>query len=515
MRLLGMRHRHQPWLAALSALSAAAVITSCGSNGSKTSPTPATSSANAVGVTVAFAAPRTGSVRQADVLQFKATAAFADGSSGDCTEAAAWASSNEQVARVNPQKRGEVTAVAGGDATISAVCGSLKASFSVSVLGVTQLTAALPSGRANALIIGERVPLIASAQFADGTTEACSAGTATWTSSDVSIVTVSADGTAQALAPGNATITSTCRFSSNSLSLGVRPGLRIRGLENEPFVLLAQPRINIYTDLLNANGTIGASCQATFTSSDLSVLTVSPAGSGGTIVPRKLGEATITATCGANAATTTVRVAHYNIAGTVRKSDGTPLAGASVGTYRSQYSDLGPIAETVSAADGSYVLPADRSPAYIAVRAEGYHPATLPPATWTRQPTMQVADTQLSPTPQPQPAPPLVNLSDAVCNAANFTALCPGTTLVKGAQFQVAGSGRLRVETTLDSVPANTSVVVALYCGSGSSADLPYEWESNTVRYYQVSASCPTYSLRVSNMSDYPRVTFHIVAAIR
>ncbi len=85
---------------------------------------------------------------------------------------------------------------------------------SVASVAVTPSTATLVS-------LGETVQLAASAQEASGNT--ISGKTFTWSSSDVSIATVSSSGLATAIANGAATITATTEGVQGSASLTVSP----------------------------------------------------------------------------------------------------------------------------------------------------------------------------------------------------------------------------------------------------------------------------------------------------
>ncbi len=110
----------------------------------------------------------------------------------------AWTSSNEQVATVSD---GTVTAVAAGDATITATYSGKNAVCTVTVNPEPALDPSITLDKSSvSLTVGQSVTL--NATTANGT------GDVAWTSSDEQVATVSA-GTVTAVAAGEATITAT------------------------------------------------------------------------------------------------------------------------------------------------------------------------------------------------------------------------------------------------------------------------------------------------------------------
>lgn len=141
--------------------------------------------------------------------QFIAVALFFDGTSQDVTSSALWTSSDEAVATVGnvPGVHGLVTAHAAGVATITADYGGLQGSGTVTGTAATLQGIHLTPPQA-VLPKGATQPFTVRGTFSDGSSVDMTTQVA-WTSSDGTIVTVSADGVATAEAQGAATVTAT------------------------------------------------------------------------------------------------------------------------------------------------------------------------------------------------------------------------------------------------------------------------------------------------------------------
>ena len=131
------------------------------------------------------------SLKVGEKVQLTATVNPADATDKTVT----WSSSDESVATVSAT--GEVTAVALGEAVITASNGAVRAECKVTVVAtpVESIELNLP---ASSLKVGEKVQLTATVNPADATDK-----TVTWYSSDESVATVSATGEVTAVAPGN------------------------------------------------------------------------------------------------------------------------------------------------------------------------------------------------------------------------------------------------------------------------------------------------------------------------
>jgi hypothetical protein len=159
--------------------------------------------------------------------QFAAIGTYTDGSTQDLTTSASWSSSVVGIAMINSS--GQATSEAIGTTTISATSGSMSGS---TILTVTQaalhsiaVTPAIPSVPA-----GETQQFTATGTFTDGTIQDIT-NTVSWSSSDLTVATVSmtspTSGLAQALAVGTTTIAASAAGTSGSTTLTVTPAVII------------------------------------------------------------------------------------------------------------------------------------------------------------------------------------------------------------------------------------------------------------------------------------------------
>jgi len=117
-----------------------------------------------------------------------------------------WASSDEAVATVNAE--GKVTAVALGEATVTATCGEVSTYCTVTVVATPAESITISQETAT-LKVGETVELTATVMPEDATDK-----TVSWTSSDEAVATVDAEGKVTAVALGEAEITATAADGS-------------------------------------------------------------------------------------------------------------------------------------------------------------------------------------------------------------------------------------------------------------------------------------------------------------
>ena len=129
----------------------------------------------------------------------------------------AWKSSNEAVATVDGN--GKVTAVANGDAVITATCGDKTATCAVNVS--TKLQAIQLNKTTMELNKGKTEKLVVSYTPTDTTDPK----DVVWKSSNEAVATVAADGTVIAVAPGEATIIATCGNKTASCQVTVKSPL--------------------------------------------------------------------------------------------------------------------------------------------------------------------------------------------------------------------------------------------------------------------------------------------------
>lgn len=154
--------------------------------------------------------------------QMTAMGTYSNGTTKDLTGAATWSSSSPSVATV--AAGGMVTAVAGGSLSISAKMGNVSgaANLTVTVNVVLASIAVTPANPAAAP--GTKEQFIATGSYSDGTTQNLT-GSATWSSSNTAVATISTtmptQGLAKTLAAGSSTITATSGTVSGSTTLTV------------------------------------------------------------------------------------------------------------------------------------------------------------------------------------------------------------------------------------------------------------------------------------------------------
>ncbi len=194
-----------------------------------------------------------------------------------------WASSNTSVVTVN---NGKVTAVAAGNATITAKAGNKTATCSVSVTVPVSGVSVSPSSMT--LTQGEKQQLTATISPADATNKAVS-----WSSSSASIATVDANGMVSAINPGTTQITvttqdggykATCSVTvkeypkATSLSLSVDSFEAFIG-QSYPITVVAAPS--------------DAVCEYEWASSDTRVATINGTTSQASIQTKDYGTTTV------------------------------------------------------------------------------------------------------------------------------------------------------------------------------------------------------------------------------
>ena len=210
-----------------------------------------------------------------------------------------WSSSDDKVASVD--QTGKVTAVAAGEATITAKAGDKEATCKVTVkdnfIAVTEVTVNV---KELPMTVGEYFTLGATVKPDDATDP-----TVTWSSSDESVATVTEIGTVHAVGAGQATITAKAGDKEATCTVTV----------SEKVIPVTEITINVKELPMTVGEyfTLGATVKpddatdptVTWSSSDESVATVTEIG---TVHAVGAGQATITAKAGDKEATCTVTV---------------------------------------------------------------------------------------------------------------------------------------------------------------------------------------------------------------
>ena len=116
-----------------------------------------------------------------------------------------WSTSNEKIATV---ENGSVTGVAGGDATITAVCGEESVSCTVTVLGDPYVSDLKLKLNKDDFTFGQSDPSVQMKVLLSGTSEEYG-GTVTWASNNTSVATISGSGLVKWVGKGTTKVTAT------------------------------------------------------------------------------------------------------------------------------------------------------------------------------------------------------------------------------------------------------------------------------------------------------------------
>ena len=195
-----------------------------------------------------------------------------------------WTSSNEDVVTID--KEGNITAVGVGTATVTVTSGEFSKTFTVTVDPVPAESVTL-SKTSVTLKVGESEILVATV-LPENTTDK----TVTWTSSDISVVTVDENGKLTAVGGGNATVTATCGSVSATCKVTVIVPAESVLLSASDVEMLVGDTEMLVATVLPENTTDKT---VTWESSDASVVTID---NGGYLTAVGAGNAVVTAVCG-------------------------------------------------------------------------------------------------------------------------------------------------------------------------------------------------------------------------
>ena len=165
--------------------------------------------------------PATATVAEQTATQFSAVGTFGDGSTQNLTSSVSWTSSPASVATVSNASptKGLAAGVAPGAATITALFAGQSGSAMLTVTNATLSTITVAPNGAD-ISLGGTQQFTATGNFSDGSTEDLTAQV-TWTSSEVSVATITAGGLASTAGKGNTTITAKMNGVSGTASLTV------------------------------------------------------------------------------------------------------------------------------------------------------------------------------------------------------------------------------------------------------------------------------------------------------
>jgi uncharacterized protein YjdB len=166
------------------------------------------------------AQPNNTSIQPGGTQQFTATGTFSNGSTGDVTGRSTWTSSDPAIATID--SAGLATGVAFGSVTIQANCQCYTAKNALTVSSQTVSLTSITVTPANPTIsVGKTQQFTATANYSNNTSSNIT-GSATWSSSDTTIATVTSGGLATGVAPGNTTITASSGTISGTTTLTVQ-----------------------------------------------------------------------------------------------------------------------------------------------------------------------------------------------------------------------------------------------------------------------------------------------------
>jgi hypothetical protein len=160
--------------------------------------------------------PSANTMNVSQVKQLHATGTFSDGSTADITLQCTWTTSDSTVATTG--SNAVVKAVALGMATITAKNGSVTGTASVNVVPPSLVSIMVTPANPWIAVAGTQA-LTATGKFSDGSVQDITA-TATWTSSNTAVATMSAN-TATGVTAGTSTITATSGSITGTTTLTV------------------------------------------------------------------------------------------------------------------------------------------------------------------------------------------------------------------------------------------------------------------------------------------------------
>lgn len=159
-----------------------------------------------------------GSIAKGTTDQFTATGTFSDGTTQNLTNSAIWTSSNTAVVTIS---NGIATGASAGSSNISAAQNGITSnSFVLSVTAATLQSITITSASAS-IAKGTTDQFTATGSFSDGTTQNLT-NSATWSSSNTAVATISSSGLATAAGIGSSSISATQNgLTSNVIALNV------------------------------------------------------------------------------------------------------------------------------------------------------------------------------------------------------------------------------------------------------------------------------------------------------
>lgn len=295
-----------------AALAPGSATVSAAFNGQTGSTSVTVTAAELVSIEVTPAAP---SVANGMKLQVTATGVFSDHSTQDLTRQVSWASSNTAVASISTAagSNGLVSTAAVGNATLTATSGSITGStgltVSAAVLSSIEVTPTSPSAAK-----GVQEQLAATGIFSDNSKQDLTTQV-TWSSSNGAVAVVSnltgKQGWVSNVGGGAATVFAALNGVSGSTTVTVTAAtlVSVQVTPVNPNIANGLSEQWVATGIYSDNSTQNLTAQATWSSSNSGVATVSnAAGSQGLVSSAGLGVTSIAAAVGNLSASTTLTV---------------------------------------------------------------------------------------------------------------------------------------------------------------------------------------------------------------
>src|SRR6185437_8789470 len=187
-----------------------------------------------------------------------------------------WSSSNTNVATVSSS--GLVTALAAGNATITATAGGVSATASVAVQSLPVPVASVSMSPSSASMVpGDTVTITATPRDSTGT--ALGGRTITWSSSNTSVAKVSSSGLVTAVAVGSATISATSEGKTGNAGVTVSAA-PVASVSVSPHSasVVTSGTVQLSVTLRDANGNVLTGRTIVWSSSDSGTATVNGSG---------------------------------------------------------------------------------------------------------------------------------------------------------------------------------------------------------------------------------------------
>jgi hypothetical protein len=246
---------------------------------------------NDTGLTSIAVTPANPSIAKGGGEQFAATGHYKNGSSENLTGIVAWSSSKTSVATIT--SGGMATSVALGTSSIVATLGAVTGTTTLTVTPPTLLSIAVAPANP-AITKGGLEQFAATGTYSDGSTNDLTAS-ASWSSSNTTVASVSATGLASGTATGVTTVAASLSSITGSTTLTVNPSTLISISVSPALVFVGVGSNKQYTATGNfSDGSTANLTQAvTWSSSSSQIATIS---STGLATSTGSGPATLTAT---------------------------------------------------------------------------------------------------------------------------------------------------------------------------------------------------------------------------